>query len=219
MDDLIATESILKLDFTKEKRLLVDQNKALQKDNRQLKKDVSFYKSAFEEVVKEDEPAAKKTSNRRQENDFEYAPFEYCSPTTPPTPAFAPTSSSTLESGSLNQRVSSCAASQTDSVQSFRNNGKHHSSRVVSKIAEQLLVENKKLKAKVFSLNTTVGILKAKIKQLENFKSKVERKEMEHSKELRDLEFLVASTNETNKEIFNTDALAKLVQLAENLKF
>ncbi len=214
-DDVIVSESIRNEDFAKEKRDLVEQNKELRKENRQLKKDVSFYKGAFEEVLKEDESAGQRKPDQIRDKN---SSLEYIATTSTGSTVSASVSSFLPEFES-DVRVSSCTASQTDSVRSLRIKSKPHSSRVVSKIAEQLLLENKKLKAKVAGLNTTVGVLKRKNKQLENFQTKVENKEIGHSKELLELEALVASTKKTNKDIFNTKALAKLEQLAENVKF
>lgn len=215
-DDVIVSESIRNEDFAKEKRDLVEQNKELRKENRQFKKDVSFYKAAFEEVLKEDESAKQKKPDQIRDKS---SSLEYIATTSIGLTVASVSASSFLPELESNVRVSSCAASQTDSVRSLRIKSKPHSSRVVSKIAEQLLLENKKLKEKVASLNTTVGVLKRKNKQLDNFQTKVEKKEIDHSKEHLELEALVASTKKTNKDIFNTKALAELEQLAENVKF
>lgn len=52
-DEVTATEMIRIQDFKKEKKALVDEMKALTGANRQLKKDVTFYRGAHEELANE----------------------------------------------------------------------------------------------------------------------------------------------------------------------
>lgn len=91
---------------------------------------------------------------------------------------------------------------------------KFKSSRVLAKVSEKLFIENKKLKLKVTTLNSTVGILKKKNKQLENWKSKTNNKKLKFSQEIDELELLADSVRTKNKHTFNPEVLAKLDKLS-----
>ncbi len=91
----------------------------------------------------------------------------------------------------------------------------HKSSKVLSKISEKLLLENKKLKLKLESLNEVVRGLKAKNKQLDDFKKKIDNKKMQFGQDSDKLAKMIDSTKTKNKITFNPKVLAKLGELSE----
>lgn len=86
-------------------------------------------------------------------------------------------------------------------------------SKAMTKVSEQLFVENKKLKLKVKNLAATVRNLKTKNKQLENFKNKTLNKKLKFTEQVNELQRLVDSTKTKNKDTFSPEILAKLDQL------
>lgn len=58
--------------------------------------------------------------------------------------------------------------------------------------------------------------LRLKVKQLENFKSKIQNKKNQHEADKKELQYLFESTRRTNGQIFNSEALAKLSELSRD---
>lgn len=198
-EDLVVSENIRVQDFKEEKRALVEQNKLLLKETRQLTKDVSFYKKGFEELVKEDEAAKRlnQTTAMNREQQIASAPYS------PPARI---------------TRTSSVATSTMKAIGSstiYSSESKHKSSKVLSQISQKLLVENKKIKMKLDSLNKTIKILKSKNQKLEDFKKKIENKKLKFLQDSDELALLVKSTETTNGTTFTPEVLAKLGQLSK----
>lgn len=93
---------------------------------------------------------------------------------------------------------------------------KNKSSKSIAKISESLFLENKKLKVKVTNLTADIRLLKKKNQQLENFRKKINNKDLRKHQEYEELEWLVALSTKKNKETFNPEMLAKLDALANN---
>lgn len=194
-EDAITAENSRVADFKQEKRGLIDDNKSLIKVNRQLSKDVDFYKKAHEELTKENETTDSAISYRK-------------SPKTTRLAASASTSASTqLTSPALLPR-----ATLPGSISNA--DCKHKSSKVLSKISEKLMLENKKLKSKMETLNATIRVLKTKNQRLEDFKQKVDKKKLKFSQDADELALLIDSTEQTNEEVFTLKILAELGELS-----
>lgn len=196
-EDVVISESIRHQDFKNEKLSLVEQNKSQVQTIRQLTKDLSFYKKAFEELVKEDETDST-CSNKRTTRTS-------ASSSSPP----ARLSTSALKS------IPSRFTSAVTSSQKNSSECNHKSSKVLTKIADGLLMENKKLKVNANSLNATIRILKTKNQKLENLKKKIDNKKLKFSQDADELEKLVNSTGKKNKTTFTPEILVKLGELSK----
>lgn len=181
---------------------MVEQNKLLVKENRQLIKDASFYKKAFEEVIKEDEAA--KRSNQRTANKSRNSESGPSSPSSPSVPARMTRSTTSSATSTMNALGSSTASEC-----------KHKSSRVLSQLSEKLLGENKKMKMKLDNLNATIKILKSKNQKLETFKKKIDNKKCKFSQDSDELALLVKSIETNNGSTFTPEILEKLRQLTK----
>lgn len=196
-DDVVESERIRNDDFRSEKRSLIDGNQVLVKENRQLSKDVLFYKKAYEEVSKEDKSASDtKHPNQRSEVSDTLATE---APPVQPVRTKRLTRSATQ---SVSTSASACSCN-------------HKSSRELTKISEKLLTENKKLKLKNNEQSATVLLLKKKNRSLENFKDKMVKKKEKFSQEADELEWLAESTKMKNSETFNPEVLTKLGQFSK----
>lgn len=121
-EDVIATEKIRTQDFNEEKRSLSERNKLLTQENRQLNKDVTFYKSAYDELSNEVGSACTSEPHRK----------------TTPHPS--------ITSGANPEMKKSVNIMDVDGhSQSNSRTCTHKSSKVLSKICEKLLLDNKKL--------------------------------------------------------------------------
>lgn len=182
VDEVSASESVRNEDFQKEKRAYIEQNKSLNRENRQLKKDVEFYKKAHAELTKEDGPRT--------------------SPKQPKTPREEP--------AAMTSKLARSSRSQTVCVP---NDCTHKSAKVLSKVNDKLYQDNKLLQLKISSLNGTIAILKKKIKQLENFKLKIDNKKAKFLQDSELLEETIASVRTSNKDVYNSDVLAMFGRL------
>lgn len=178
-DEVSASESLRSEDFRKEKQAIVEENKSFIRENRQLKKDVDFYKKAHAELTKEDELGGIANSFKQIQN-----------------PRQEPSLSK------------STRASRFQSIVYLPTNCTHKSAKVLGKTNDKLYEDNKKLRLKISSLNADAAILKRKIKQLENFKVKIDNKKAKFLQDSELLEEVVASTRTTNKDVYNSDVLA-----------
>lgn len=192
-DEVTVTEAVRNEDFRKEKRTLVEENKSLVKQNRQLKKDMEFYKKAHEELSKEDESTVTNLSNAAKKMHGHPAPT----------------------SSSKSTRRSFTAESQTILNCSLQVDCTHKSAKTLTKVNEKLFVENKKLKMKISNLSATIATLKKKVKQLENFRNKIDNKKTKFCQDTEELERLVASTQKKNKYTFNQETLLMLGRLVQ----
>lgn len=192
-DDVVESERIRNEDFKSEKRSLTEKNQVLFKENRQLAKDVSFYRKAFEELSKEDNSAHSKHPTQQPVKvdgalATEKTPFRH----------------------TRRQRQAATSTSESASASIC----KYKSSRELSKVSEKLFTENKKLKLKNNNLSAAILLLKKKNRQLENFKNNMINKKLKFSQERDELELLVESTKMKNKDTFIPEVLVKLGQFS-----
>lgn len=233
VDEAVESEHIRMEDAKKEKRSLVEANKSHVKHIRQLTKDLSFYKQAYEEVSKEDDstntPLIKE--NRRLSKDLSFYQKAYEELSNNDESAHT---SLVKENHQLTRDLSFYQKAYEDLMESAHTTSNHRtqrttrkstsdplpnankSSKALSKVAEKLLIENKKLQSKMIKLQATNQLMKKKIQQLENFKNKMMNKKLKFSKEVDELELLVASTKMKNKDTFTPEVLAKLRQLSND---
>lgn len=192
-EDVAITEDNRNADFKEEKRSLNGQIQTLTKVKRQLDKDLDFYKKAYQELCIEEEMVR----NEEESTTTKRQPVKNSS-----------------------QRRSS-AENITTSVVSMANvqiklpKCHHKSSKVLVKISEKYVLENKKLKSKVDSLNSIVRILKAKSQQFENLKKKISNKKLKFVEDSNELALLVDSSQRKNKSIFTPEILAKIGELSK----
>lgn len=190
-DEVGATEAIRIEDFRKEKRSLIEENKALTVKNRQLVKDVAFYKSAHEELAVEGPSKSTSAINSFQERSVNIGAYE-------------------LRSTSKSETQTSNSCKLSSSVQK--------NSKAAIKANLIMFENNKKLKAKIVDIRATVAHLKKKNKQLENFRQKIENKKSKYGQDSLELEELVTSSQKKNEDTYTPDVLAMLRQLANNKK-
>lgn len=112
------------------------------------------------------------------------------------------------------KKSSASVSASTISITNDIAGREERSSKVLSKLSEKLLAENKKLNVKVTGLNTTIRILKSKNVKLETLKKKMENKKSKYFQDSKELEILVKSTETNNGNVFNPAVLAKLGQLS-----
>lgn len=165
-DEVELTESTRINDFKNEKRLLVEENQSLLKENRQLAKDVTFYKNAHEELSKE----------------TEITKF-------PSIPSEMPSTSRSRE---------------------VPEKSTQRSTKLSTKSNTKLFEENKTLRQKIADMKAALAVLKKQNKQYEGFVNKINKKASKFNKETDQLEMLVASTQKTNKDMFNPEVLSRL---------
>lgn len=187
-EDMVTTEDNRTADFKEEKRSLVEQIQSLTKVNRQLDKDLDFYKKAYQELCIEDEE--ERTASKRQ-----------------------PVKNTSQRRASA-ENITTSVASMAN-VQIKLSECQHKSSKVLSKMLEKFMMENKKLKSKVESLNSSVRILKAKSQQFENLKKKINNKKLKFVEDSNELTLLVDSSQRKNKLIFTPEILAKIGELSK----
>lgn len=186
-EDVVTTEDNRIADFKEEKRSLVEQIQSLTKGKRQSDKDLDFYKKAYQEVCIEDEKES--TMPRRQ-----------------------PVMNTSQRRASAENKTTSVAPMANMQINT---ECRHKSSKVLSKMLEKYVMENKKLKSKVESLNSIVRILKAKSIQFENLKKKINNKKLKFIEDSNELALLVDSSQRKNKSIFTPEILAKMGELSE----
>lgn len=194
-EDVVVTENLRIQDFKEEKRTLIDENKSLIKANRQLTKELTFYKKTFEEMTKADELSSNPPTNQRTPNKSRKS-------ASAPSP---PTITSRMTKSTATSMMNATDSSQTNAFERS-----HKSSKVLSQISEKLLAENKKLKGRTETLNATIKILKSKNQKLENFKKKIDHKKLKFAQDSDELAFLVNSTESKNKTTFTPEILVKL---------
>lgn len=187
-EDVVTTEDNRIADFKEEKRSLVEQIQSLTKVKRQLDKDLDFYKKAYEELCIEDKKEST-TSKRQPEK-------------------------STSQRRASAENIATSVPSMAN-VKVKLSECQHKSSKVLSKMTEKYVIENKKLKSKVDSLNSTVRILKAKSQQFENLKKKINNKKFKFVEDSNELAVLVDSSQRKNKSIFTPEILAKISELSK----
>lgn len=175
-EDVVATEKIRIQDFNEKKRSWTERNKRLTQELRQITKDFTFYKSAYEELATEVTPA--------------------CS--SQPEQKLSPRSSLSSSASPLSVRSTKSTATSTMNdtrvLQSNSSECIHKSSKILSKISEKLLLDNKRLKMKLDNLGGIIRGLKAKNQRLENFKKRIENKKLKFSQETDELENIIEST-------------------------
>lgn len=66
---------------------------------------------------------------------------------------------------------------------------------------------------KVSKLTKANATLRLQVKQLENFKSKIQRKKQQQVDDQQEIDNLLAATTRTNSQIFDQSALSKLNQM------
>ena len=72
---------------------------------------------------------------------------------------------------------------------------------MLSQLSEKLLLENKKLKFKVDSLNGTIKTLKANNKKLDNFKQKIDNKKLQFCQDAEQLKNLLELSEKKTKQL------------------
>ncbi len=211
-EDVVESERIRNQDFRCEKQSLKAINASLDKENRQLVKDVSFYKTAYEELVKEDQPAQAVGSSQRlskQTMVMEEEPVLENNPARPKRASRTIMSAATQTSSSTTMSKSECNCS-TETVIGPQIGNKQKSSKVLTKLSEKLFTENKKLTLKINSSSATILHLKKNIRKLETIIEKSAKQKTKVSQDLDDITLLVNSTLLKNKDTFNSDVLKKL---------
>ncbi len=204
VDDVVESERIRNEDFKSQKRSLTQTNKSLIDQNRQLNKDVSFYKGAYEELVKEENSVETTSSNQRP------AKKRLMSSEMEDNPSQSKRFSTRLavtSTQALSSTISTIIQGQADN--------KRMSSKKLSKISEKIFSENKKLKLKVNNLSATILLLKKKIRKLESNDEKTTKQKSKVERQVDELTLLVDSTKIKNKNTFNAEVLAKLNTFSE----
>lgn len=187
VEDVIQSEEIRNKDFDKERKELVDDRKRLITENRVLAKDKSFYQTAYDALM------AENNSNHSSKSSGQLV-------------------RATFRSYNTRSSINSLSTPEPSSLSSVQ----HRSSKVISKASEKLFEENKKLKLKIMKLTKDNALLRSKHAQLENFKKKMENKKLQQEMEENELKNLIQSTKRTNTQIFNADVLSKLGRLSRN---
>ncbi|XP_037037373.1 tropomyosin-1-like [Bradysia coprophila] len=175
-DEVVVTEETRISVFKIEKRLLVQENQSLVRENRQLGKDVEFYKKAHEELTKEYE------SNS----------------------SFMKSPSKPIETTSTSRSFE------------FPEKNTERRTRDLTKSNTKLFEENKTLKMKIADMKAALAVLKKKNKQCENIVKEINKKATKFNAESEQLEELIASTQTTNQDLYNPEALAKLDLMGNN---
>lgn len=201
-DEVDSMEKIRIQDFKEEKRSSSEQVKTLLKSNRQLNTDAVFYQQAYEEVTKELERVLEQL-NRRTENTQNNLSLSL-SPT--PEPVTAKRVSRRIEKSS----VTATSESQTISYLTPACDCTHTRR---TKVDDKYFEENKKLKSKISTLQTSIEMLKKKNQQLEKFQNKIDKKNVKFNEDSAELEQLIESTKKKNKYTFNAEALDMLGKL------
>lgn len=192
-EEVVVSEKIRAQDFNEEKRSLTELNKQLTQNNRQLTTDVSFYKGAYDELCNEAVPACTSEAHRQ-------------------------TSRSSTTASAANPKMKISVATKMDVDGYSQSNSQactHKSSKVLSKISEKLLLDNKRLKIKLDNLSATIRGLKAKNQQLENFKIRIDNKKLKFAQDSDELENLIESTTTKNRTTFSPEVLAQLAKISE----
>lgn len=200
-DDVIETERIRNESFKSEKRSLLNEKKSLLDENRQLKKDVFFYKSAYEESSKEEKVCEHSDELlSRVKNRFDEI----------------------NESKNVRRSIRLRVATESSAEESIRSKQgdanaktKSRNSRAILQVNDKLFHENKKQKLKINSLSATVLLLKKKNTQLENSKKRMIDSKLKSSKEIDELNRLAESTNTKNKYVYTPEILSKLAELSK----
>lgn len=88
------------------------------------------------------------------------------------------------------------------------------SSKLIAKVSEKLFEENKKFKLKITKLTKDNAALRARVNQLENYKTKTQNKQKQQLADRNELETLFESTKRTNDQFFDAKSLYELGQLS-----
>lgn len=187
VEEVIQSEEMRNVDFEKQRKELLENNKRLVSEKRQVSNDLAFYKTSYDSLMKEEDSKKKNHSHRTYSS-------------------FNPDS---LSNSSSNYST----ANESVPLPSINQQKK---SKVISKLSEKIFEENKRLKLRTTKLTRDNATLRLKVKQLENFKSKIQNKTFQHEADKNELQNLFESTRRTNGQIFNPEALSKLGELSKD---
>lgn len=239
VEEVTATEELRIAEFDKVKNNYISEQQSLVKVNRQLQKDVEFYKQESENtdslrekhillekaIEKEkkfhrqyvDEGKANEAIRIRDCNkerrDFvnEIKALKKINSQLTTDAAFYKKAYENLEIvKSVSESKRSRRASEAESV------SYHLPSKVSNE--KRLYEENKKLQSKIVELSSTVTNLKAKNRQLTNFKNKIESKKTKFEKDSEELNRLMDTSKTCNEQKYTADVLEMLISLAKNQK-
>lgn len=210
-DDVVESERIRNDDFKSQKKSLTESNKHLVQENRQLTKDVAFYKKAFEELVKESETNNRRSNERPATKISTTNDDHSCESSTVQSKRSSPRLAMKASSTQVSDVVFDHSSISSQMVDIYRNNNsKQRSSKTLSKISEKLFLENKTLKIKINNLNATLLIMKKNNRKLENIIEKMNKQKLKHEQDVDELAALVDSTKMKNKDTFTPDVLVQL---------
>lgn len=165
---------------------MAEQITLLTKEKRQLDKDLDFYKKAYQEMSMEEQKESTASKQRQPVNVIQ-----------PKTSA-----------ANINNSTASMAIVKLSECQ-------HKSSKMLAKMLEKFMMENKKLKLKAASLSSSVRILKTKCTQFENLKKKINNKKNKFVEDSTELVLLIDSSQRKNKDIFTSEILGKIGELSK----
>lgn len=205
-DDVIESERVRNEHFRSEKRSLTEENKSHLRENRDLKKELTFYKEAYHEILQENESEGILCPDQRTEKNEMVRTIED-DPAVEIDTSQRRRSSRRLSVTSTSAQTSQLTASE---MVISKQTGKKKSSKVMTKISENLITENKKLKLKVNSQSAIILHLRKDKRQLENQIAKMDKKQNKISDDVGELNSLVESSQLTNADIFTREVLDKL---------
>lgn len=186
-----------------ERKSLLEENKLLTQENRQLKKDCLFYKEAYKELEKEEKSVPTEHPNEQSAN------------VTGSVKNNEPENSKRYSRETESTMYSSLNKIDRAKPVTSQAEHKYQSSKTILKVNERLYIENKKQKLKISSLSSTVVFLKRKNKQLENWKEKMINNRLRSLQDISELNHLAESTEGKNKDIYTPEILAKLDELSK----
>lgn len=190
-EDVIQSEEIRQKDFAKERKDLIEDKKRLLAENRALAKDKLFYQNAFTDLTQTEDAKSSYLPSR----------------TAIPTRSYDTRQSrSKLEPSALSISPFLSPSTSLSTPQTC--------SKKISKVSEKLFEEIKKMKLKASKLTKDNASLRAKVKQLENFKTKSLNKRSQQEADRNELQNLFKSVSRTNHQIFSPDVLSKLGELS-----
>lgn len=180
VDDVIESEEIRNQDFDRMKKELIAVNKRQVNEIRALTKDKKFYEDTCNALIEEKERSNTENSN---------------------------------QSPSVDKRIPQTKCSTNESLElttKSRAGRKRSCSDSKYKMSTKLFEDNKKLKEKLSKVTKANATLRQRVKQLENFKSKIQSRNQQQATDQQELEDLLLSTTPINSQIFNSSALSQL---------
>lgn len=197
-EDVIQSEESRNLDFEKQRKELLEQNKKLVAVNRELTKENSFYKTSYDSLMKEEDSKDRYHSAHSSSSYSAHSSSNY-----------------SAHSSCISDSISSNYSTATESA-SLPSKSRIKKSKEISKLSEKIFEENRRLKMRNTKLARDNTSLRLKVKQLENFKNKIQNKTSQHEADKIELQSLFQSTRRTNGQIFNPLALSKLRELSRD---